>query len=188
MANLRKIPTSKLKTFGDLINKLLDMNLHNYEYGDLYYIFDKYEEPSTKDTERVRRAGDLNAAIEYSSISLSTKLPNDMDRFWPSVKNKILLEDLVYESTVTRAKAIQTVNSNKIILDETVNKPTVFLINKSVVTPSHWRTSPFEEADLRLPYVVWKALRDGTKIFLILSNDTDIHVAFLNHMTLLLKF
>ena len=55
------------------------MNLDNYECGDIHFVFDKYDEPSTKDSERLRRATDN--AIEYSSLSLTTELPRNMDTF-----------------------------------------------------------------------------------------------------------
>ena len=85
---------------------------------------------------------------------------------------RFLMWDLCYEYVVTKAKEIQTADTNLIILDET--KPTVGLKNKSVVPLNLWKKSRFEEADH-----VWKALRAGRKIFLILSNDTDIIVSFL---------
>ena len=95
-----------------------------------------------------------------------------------SANNKLMLEDLCYKHVVTKAKEIQTFDTNLIILDETKTKPTVGLKNKSAVPLDLWKKSPFEEADLRLPYHVWKALHAGRKI-LILSNDTDIVVSFL---------
>ena len=78
---------------------------------------------------------------------------------------------------------IQTGQTNGIILDETKQRPAVILKNKVVAPMDLWKKSPFEEADSRLPYNVWKALQAGLKIFLILSNDTDIIVALLSHMT-----
>ena len=96
-----------------------------------------------------------------------------------SANNKLMLGNLCYEHVVTKAKEIQTADINLIIFDETKTKPTVGLKSKSAVPLDLWKKSPFEEADLRLPYHVWKALRAGRKTFLMLSNDTDIIVSFL---------
>ena len=179
MASLRKMNTTQMNTFQELMENHHQQTMYHYGYGEIYYIYDKYDDPSVKDTERLTRS--RTDAVEYNSISLSTELPKNVDTFWSSSNNKILLQDLSYDYAITKAKEIQTAQSNCIILDETKTRPTVLVENRSVRLLD-WKKSPFEEADLRIPYHVWKALQDGCKIFLVLSNDTDIIVALLCQM------
>ena len=57
------------------------------------FIFDSYIEGSVKDSERLRRT--QKPPVLYSNITLESKLPRDMDSFWPSAANKAKLEQLM---------------------------------------------------------------------------------------------
>ena len=94
MAYVRKIPLSSISDFGDLFGKFLDMALgicKNAQHID--FVFDSYIEGSVKDNERQRCT--LKSQIQVSDISRDTKLPKDMDTFWPSSNNKMKLENFL---------------------------------------------------------------------------------------------
>ena len=94
MANIRKLPTLKLKTFGDL----LDTFIKPYETYSHYafcidFVFDTYIEGSVKDSERVRRT-ELQP-IDINQLTAETPLPKEMGSFWSSITNKHKLQLLL---------------------------------------------------------------------------------------------
>ena len=89
MANVRKVPTPSISTFGQLFQKFSEMltsMCKNAEQIDL--VFDGYLEGSVKDNERQRRMS--KTPIVLINITNYTRLPKNMDRLWPSADNKEL--------------------------------------------------------------------------------------------------
>ena len=84
------------------------MNDVYHSYGRCDYIFDIYNDnPSVKDSERLRRCS-VNPVV-LSTVEKTTPLPKDVTTFWPSNKNKLLLEKLIY--SYMRANIHKTMNS-----------------------------------------------------------------------------
>ena len=94
MANVRKLKTSSMSTFGELCNQFLSMVFGVCKNASrIDFIFDSYIEGSVKDSERLRRT--QKTPVLYSNIALESKLARDMDSFWPSAANKVKLEQLI---------------------------------------------------------------------------------------------
>ena len=89
MANIRKVNLTNLSNFGDMMDNFISFMGIFHQLSRCEPVFDMYsEEPSIKDSER---------KIEYNPINIRLHLPKDMKMFWPSKKNKLLLEKLVYQ-------------------------------------------------------------------------------------------
>ena len=56
----------------------------------LHILCDRYPDHSTKEGERLRRAGNLGA-IELSLLNECTLIPQQIDKFWNFSSNKIRL-------------------------------------------------------------------------------------------------
>ena len=94
MANVRKLKTSSLSTFGELFNEFLSMIFGVCKNASrIAFIFDSYIEGSVKDSERLRQT--QRTPVLYSNIVLESKLARDMDSFRPSAANKVQLEQLI---------------------------------------------------------------------------------------------
>jgi hypothetical protein len=186
MAAIRRVPVSGLSNFSDLLSKFAELNDVYHHYGRCDYIFDIYNDnPSVKDTERLRRCS--ATPVVLSSVELTTPLPKDMTTFWPSSKNKVLLEILIYE--YVRVKS-----------SESHEKPTI--LSQLCMDSNEWRCikihdgtehdmrqlqSQVEEADLRIPMHVLDCLQAGHKTCVVISNDTDVIVALLFHLPTFLQ-
>ena len=149
-------------------------------------VFDMYsEEPSVKDSERMRRS--TTVPIEHSSIEPGTPLPKQMDTFWPSKVNKLLLEKLIYahiqrNTPVTRQ--YPTVLGQVTREDE---KWQCIMVHDGRETLQGHLHSTFEEADLRIAIHVMDSLQAGHKVCVVICNDTDVIVALLYHMPVFLQ-
>ena len=94
MAYVRKLKTSSMSTFGDLCNQLLITILEICKNASrIDFVFDSYIEGSVKDNEQLRRS--QKPPVLYSNITQASKLPKDMDSFWPSAANKVKLEQVI---------------------------------------------------------------------------------------------
>ena len=131
-----------------------------------------------KDTERLRRCSENPVLL--SSVELSTPLPKDMDTFWSSNENKVLLEKLLYEYVRHTLHKDPTVLSQ--ICVDNDQWQCLKLHNGKEDIVQHLQ-SEFEEADLRIIMHVLDCTREGYKTCTVLSNDTDVIVALLFHLS-----
>ena len=93
MAAVRRAPLSGLSTFSDLHSKFTEINDLYHHYGRCDYSFGIYnDDPSVKDTERLRRS---SKPVVLSSVKLSTPIPKDVTTFWPPRQKKVLLDVLI---------------------------------------------------------------------------------------------
>ncbi len=60
----------------------------------VHFIFDSYVDFSMKGTERSSRGSNVKGAIHLAKIGFNTLVPEQMGKFWNSVKNKRLLQEL----------------------------------------------------------------------------------------------
>ena len=180
MANIRKVNLAKLSSFGDLMDNFISFSDIYRQFGRCDYVFDIYsEEPSVKDSERKRRSDVV--PIEYSSINPRLPLPKDMKMFWPSKKNKLLLEKLVYQHLSSTAFH----GPYPIVLgqvSQVEKKWECIMFKQGEKHVLEHLQSEYEEADLRIPLHVLDALKTGHKICVVVSNDTDVVVGLLYHM------
>ena len=99
MANIRKIKTKDIQTFGNFCEQFLDyISAISRGPDRLDLVFYSYAEGSIKDSERIRHQD--KAPIEMNNIHYDTPLPIEMDRFWPSSNNKLKLQMLLYTQAI----------------------------------------------------------------------------------------
>ena len=99
MANIRKIRTKDIQTFGNFCEQFLDYISAIGQGPDrLDLVFDSDVEGSIKDSERICRQD--KAPIEMNSIHYDTLLPIEMDRFWSSSNNKLKLQMLLHTQAI----------------------------------------------------------------------------------------
>ncbi len=155
------------------------------QFGKCDYVFDMYsEEPSVKDSERKRRSNII--PIEHSSIEPDMPLPTQMETFWPSNTNKLLLEKLIYDHL--RRNTPDT-RKYPIVLGQVTKDDTsecIMVHGGRETTLSHFQLT-FEEADLRIPIHVLDCLQAGHTTCVVISNDTDVIVAVLYHIPAFLQ-
>lgn len=176
MAYVRKLPTSSMNTFGKLCDQFLCMVLGICKTASrIDFIFDSYIEGSVKDSERLRRT--QKPPVLYSNIILETKLPRDMDSFWPSAANKAKLEQLMKGWLVEHFSAdpidVHIVLS-RIVGDDTSTQTKS--IKNGVVFEHPELDTDLEEADIRIIPHALHAVRSGIPCIVILSSDTDVFV------------
>ena len=101
MANIRKIKTKDMQSFGDFCEQFLDyISAISRGPDRLDLVFDSYVDGSIKDSERNRRQD--KAPIELNCIHYDTSLPVEMDRFWSSSNNKLKLQMLLHTQAIKR--------------------------------------------------------------------------------------
>ena len=104
-----------------------------------------------KDSERKRRTDKV--PIEYSSVEQSSQLPKDMDTFWPTNNNKLLMEKMIYNhlrSNVPPTEEYATVLGQVTKEDESSEWQCISMFKGKEQREPHLQ-STFEEADLRIP-------------------------------------
>ena len=100
MANLRKLQTGNITTFGEFTDSFLSYVQHLANQScRIDLVFDSYIDSSIKDSERMRRA--KKTPIDLHTIERHTPLPKEMDRFWASRKNKSGLQSLLHQEAKT---------------------------------------------------------------------------------------
>ena len=176
MAYVRKLKTSSMNTFGELCNQLLSMILGVCKNASrIDFIFDSYTEGSVKDSERLRRT--QKPPVLYSNITLESKLPRDMDSFWPSAANKAKLEQLMKGWLIGHFTA-ESVDvhflSSRIVGDETLTQTQS--IRNGIVSEHPVLDSVHEVADIRIIPHALHAIRSNCTRIVILSSDTDVLV------------
>ena len=132
-----------------------------------------------KDNERQRCT--LEAPIQVSDISRDTKLPKDMDTFWPSPNNKLKLEDFLRSCMMEHFT--QNDSDTHVVLSGTVPNgssdgisPNTQSVKNRKLSQLADLDSDLEEADVRIiPHAI-QAVRNGVMLVVILSSDTDVFV------------
>ncbi len=96
MANMQKLQTKNISTFGELCDNFIQM-IDNVarQRNRTDFTMDSYSAGSIKDSERQRRT--KVRPIEIASVEKDTPLPVGMDTFWSSNTNKSSLEKLLYD-------------------------------------------------------------------------------------------
>lgn len=175
MAAIRKIGTKNHLNFGNLCDAVLryvQTSAKNAKRIDL--IFDSYLKRTIKDSERQRRK--MKSPIELQDISRETPLPIEMDRFWPSGKNKLRLQKLLHQETLRQAHSlfpnVEVVVSHFTGDTETPCMSTMSGLSKEVTELN----LDIEEADSRTIPHAMHIVKHNLNRIVVLSSDTDITV------------
>ena len=179
MANIRKMKTSNVRTFGEFCSNTLNATQCIAKCASkIYLVFDSYFEMSIKDSERRKRQ--KKPPIELHYINKETPLPVEMDRFWPSITNKTKLESLLHQMALDhpwKDIAVEIYVSNFRGPDE-INLPSRKL-SAGLIFEVPELNSDVEEADLRCIVYALHAIQQGCNQLVILSSDTDVLILFL---------
>ena len=181
MATVRKISTQSLATFGDFAAMFFKSG-HRRNVGRNDFVFDVYrEEPSPKDSERMRREDKVSCKkliIHLNNITNETPLPKDFDTFRPSTRNKILLQKFL-------SRYLQQIHSDvnqTMVIGQAYPESSTLAIEAGHISKRKELDMVFEEADIRIFVHILNAANDGYKSVLVLSSDTDVIVGALYHM------
>lgn len=184
MSQLRMVKISAMPNFGAAIRTVLQTSQAVCSLQELHIVFDSYRELSIKESERTRRMSTCGT-IDLASITNSTPVPVQLDKFW-SLTNKTKLE------TLTRQNISEfSINTEFPIIVGAIT------VNEQMVPAEKYSKGncrvveelnrALEEADLRIvPHVHW-AMRNGSRRVLVLSNDTDVVVLLLRFVELFLN-
>ncbi|KAG1651918.1 hypothetical protein GQR58_026646 [Nymphon striatum] len=176
MATVRRVPLIGRTHFSDLLLQLTHITDVYHRYGRCDYIFDIYNDnPLVKDSERLRRCS-VNLVL-LSLVEQTTPLPKDMSTFWPSNKNKLLLDKLIYSYICEQSSQG---HEHPTIVSQLCINSNDWQCKKIHHSTEHYMQrlgSTVEEADLRIPMHVLDCCRAGYKTCVVISNDTDVIVA-----------
>ncbi|KAG1651194.1 hypothetical protein GQR58_027383 [Nymphon striatum] len=186
MATFRRVPLIGRTHFSDLLLQLTHITDVYHRYGRCDYIFDIYNDnPSVKDSERLRRCS-VNPVV-LSLVEQTTPLPKDMSTFWPSNKNKLLLEKLIYSYICEQSSQG---HEHPTIVSQLCINSNDWQCKKIHHSTEHYMQrlgSTVEEADLHIPMHVLDCCRAGYKTCVVISNDTDVIVALLFYVPVFLQ-
>lgn len=185
MANIRKIKTKDIQTFGEFCEQFLDyISAVGRGPDRLDLVFDSYVEGSIKDSERNRRRD--KAPIEMNYIHYDTPLPVEMDRFWSSSNNKLKLQMLLHTQAMKRG--IETPSTVHVVAscfsgasDSATCKGV--MDGNSAEIPD--LCPEVEEADARIIPHAMHAVRSGIQRIVVLSGDTDVFVLLMHYWDIL---
>ena len=189
MANIRKIKTKprEIKTFGEFVHIFLNFVKHSANGSSrVDLVFDSYLEKTIKDSERKRRA--RTPAVELNKVERETPLPVQMEKFWPSSKNKASLETLIHHDAILypwNGNIDVFVSAFDLIHGKSLQ---AFKISNELVVTTPDLDVKIEEADLRLVLHAYHATRHGFKRVIIQSQDTDVLILFLYNWNSLASF
>ena len=87
MSKARQIPLTRCYTFGDLIKSVINsVTSICYDSCYVHLVLDSYIEFSLKECERMRRC-DVTP-VDLVGMNAETLIPQQLDKFWASDKNK----------------------------------------------------------------------------------------------------
>ena len=148
------------------------------ESQEVHVVFDSYEELSLKEATRLARSHSL---MNISKLDSHTPLPQQMDRFWASSRNKEMFQTLARSEF---SKLNKEVNHGLILSGMQVNGsqlPALIFSDKREGEPINDLFCNIEEADQRLiKHVQWCALNQKTSC-IVISNDTDVLVLLVHY-------
>ena len=180
MANIRKVRTKDLSSFGALFDAFTQMtSTISRMSGRNHYFMDSYHEGSLKDSERQRRI--KVRPIELASIQDSTPIPMDMNTFWSSSNNKLLLEKHLHGRLVKLA--LEDPSHVEVVVSQiqpSNDHPCIKVVQEQREL-AHLR-SDMDEADMRIIPHVMDAVSCGNRNVVVLSNDTDVIVLLLYYI------
>jgi len=185
MANIRKIKTKDIQTFGEFCDQFLDyMSAVGRGPDRLDLVFDSYVEGSIKDSERNRRRD--KAPIEMNHIQCDTPLPVEMDRFWSASNNKLKLQMLLHTQAIKRG--IETPSSVHVVAS-CFSGASGGASCKGVMNGNSDEIPDLcpevEEADARIIPHAMHAVRSGIQRIVVLSSDTDVFVLLMHYWDIL---
>ena len=166
-------------SFGQLSDTLFIRCRNLTENHLMHIIFDSYRHDSLKGPERDRRG---SSSIELAKITRETPIPRQINKFWSSTDNKVLLQNFISAQFLESAKKMKCNIVLSGILEDQVERPCQRFISDTcqcVEVPE--LKSCIEEADHRIiPHINWSLL-NGMKSITVVSSDTDVLVLLIHY-------
>ena len=172
------VSATKYHTFGELAEVIYCRCRNACPHEVMHIVLDSYRSDSLKGPERDRRG---SASLELAKITTDTPIPKQMDKFWASSDNKVLLQNFIADEFLR----ISIAKNNDIVLSGTLEDQVEKPCKRFSRNSSEWVEIPslkssIEEADHRvIPHIRW-CLQEGCKDCVIISNDTDVLVLLLH--------
>jgi hypothetical protein len=185
-ANIRKIKTKDIQTFGKFCEQFLDYIsgvVRGTEMLDL--VFDSYVPGSRKDSKR--NCCQDKAPIKMNCINSDTPLPIEIDRFWSSSNNKMKFHADATSHTCHKARNGKTFHSpccGKLFFQVHLSvKCNGVMDGDSAERPD---LSPeLEEANARIiPHAI-HAVKSGIQSIFVMSGDTYVFVLCMDYWNIL---
>ena len=141
-------------------------------------VFDSCLKSSIKGSERERRSS--VEPLPLTSISITTKLPAQMKRFWASNSNKVLTQDafIDYMKTIGINQQWETILNGMVL--ETGPTAASAIKDGSITELHDTLEVNVEEADLRIIPHVFHAVKQGMQRVIVLFSDTDVFVILIH--------
>ena len=169
-------------TFGKFIEKVFYRMVSSYNTTKSFHVvFDSYIQGSIKGPERHKRAA--GGAIHLARVRENTPMPKQLDKFWKSAGNKILLQDFASSkmTELSQQNDITLLLSGQVKEDGYQN----YCTNAILVNPGYHEipelASDLDEADMRLiQHVKWHLqMYPACNAVCVESNDSDVVVLLL---------
>ena len=168
-------------TFGSVITQVLSMLMKKHIGSVSHVVFDSYLGLSLKGMERDKRG--KHGVIHLARIDHNTPIPQQMNKFWTSNKNNVLLQKLA--STVLldlgEKTGVMVVSSG--VVDDFPTPATIFSSDDGSCFVIPELELNYEEADCRLiPHIHWNVLSfPSCDCAVTISNDTDVLVLLIHY-------
>ena len=148
-----------------------------------HLIFDSYIDESVKGSERERHCS--GGYITLANIKEQTPLPQQMDKFWSSTHNKVLLQRFIQDhfTSLTYKSGVRMFFSGIVDGKHATDCMDNNGVNSSVKVVPELKLN-IEEADARIiPHIAWHLKQFGDcDAVLVESNDSDVVVYLLYYM------
>ena len=93
------------QTFGNIMTEGISRLLREFPDAVIFhFIYDSYVECSLKGPERESRSGKAKGVIHLASIDYNMPVPQQMEKFWNSERNKRMLQEFSKTVMLDRAK------------------------------------------------------------------------------------
>ena len=184
---LWRIPTHSIHVFRDLFTSAWLSITSVCRFDQLHIVFDSYLEDSIKGSERSRR--NKLDPLDFFGITLDTKFPVQVDRFWASIHNKEQLQILsrIFLKQVAEKEPVNMVLSGYVDHEKNIKDCIEYRFetdwNDIEIFIEKLR-SGMEEADIRLILHISYCIQKGFTRIIIISNDTDVVVLVLYYVPL----
>ena len=186
MNSVRKVMTNERKNFGAVASAFSSyVQAITKSCGRIDYVFDSYHKLSPKQLERIQRQG-KGIVIDINHISEEVPLPVQLNSFWGSSRNKLMLQEFIANTliatlTATPSSTNHTFSSFSGDEDDEMSFNCTSVQNGNQVNHPEIYCLSVEEADFRMMIHAKHASQHGFTRIVLVSADTDIIVLALFH-------
>ena len=180
MSLIRKMQLSKMRVFSDAFEAAWKSIVNICSFTQLDIVYDSYIEDSIKYCERQRRSP-CNPLV-FVNLQQSSFIPVQIEKFWACTTNKENLQLLSREffASKSKEKCLNIILSGYVTDDRGIEGCVEFRDGNQLKRQD--LDSELEEADVRIVPHIAKAVLNGRKRIVVLSNDTDVFILLLYYI------